>query len=74
MVNLIGIMIIISITLLSIFFRRKINDSNNSFLKGLMKVNDIFNTIKFVFIMVIIVTLFFIFQEKLIKNLLNNII
>lgn len=36
MVNLIGILIIISITLLSIFFRRKINDSNNSFLKGLI--------------------------------------
>lgn len=64
MVNLIGIMIIISITLLSIFFRRKINDSNNSFLKGLMKVNDIFNTIKFVFIMVIIVTLFLFFKKN----------
>ena len=64
MVNLIGILIIISITLLSIFFRRKINDSNNSFLKGLMKVNDIFNTIKFVFIMVIIVTLFLFFKKN----------
>jgi len=64
MVNLIGIMIIISITLLSIFFRRKINDSNNSFLKGLMKVNDIFNTIKFVFIMVIILTLFLFFKKN----------
>jgi hypothetical protein len=64
MVNLIGIAIIISITLLSIFFRRKINDSNNSFLKGLMKVNDIFNTIKFVFIMVIIVTLFLFFKKN----------
>ena len=61
MVNLIGIVIIVSITLLSIFFRRKINDSNNSFLKGLMKANDIFNTIKFVFFMIIIVILFFIF-------------
>ena len=70
MVNLIGIMIIISITLLSIFFRRKINDSNNSFLKGLMKVNDIFNTIKFVFIMVIIVTLFY-FSRKIDKKLIE---
>lgn len=59
MVNLIGIVIIVSITLLSIFFRRKINDSNNSFLKGLMKANDIFNTIKFVFFMIIIVILFY---------------
>jgi uncharacterized membrane protein YdjX (TVP38/TMEM64 family) len=64
MVNLIGIAIIISITLVSIFFRRKINDSNNSFLKGLMKVNDIFNTIKFVFIMVIILTLFLFFKKN----------
>ena len=73
MVKLIGIVIIISITLVSIFFRRKINDSNNSFLKGLIKASDIFNTIKFVFFMVLIVILFFIFQEKLIKNLFNNI-
>ena len=64
MVNLIGILIIISITVVSIFFRRKIKDSNNSFLKGLMKVNDIFNTIKFVFIMVIIVTLFLFFKKN----------
>ena len=64
MVNLIGIMIIISITLLSIFFRRKINDSNNSFLKGLMKANDIFNTIKFVFFMVLIVILFLFFKKN----------
>ena len=59
MVNLIGIMIIVSIALLSIFFRRKIKDSNNSFLKGLIKASDIFNTIKFVFFMIIIVILFF---------------
>ena len=64
MVNLIGIVIIISITLLSIFFRRKINDSNNSFLKGLMKASDIFNTIKFVFFMVLIVILFLFFKKN----------
>lgn len=64
MVNLIGIVIIVSITLLSIFFRRKINDSNNSFVKGLMKVNDIFNTIKFVFFMLLIVILFY-FSRKI---------
>lgn len=64
MVNLIGIVIIVSITLLSIFFRRKINDSNNSFLKGLMKANDIFNTIKFVFFMIIIVILFLFFKKN----------
>lgn len=64
MKNLIGIVIIISITLLSIFFRRKINDSNNSFLKGLMKASDIFNTIKFVFFMVLIVILFLFFKKN----------
>lgn len=64
MVNLIGILIIISITLVSIFFRRKIKDSNNSFLKGLMKASDIFNTIKFVFFMIIIVILFLFFRTK----------
>jgi len=64
MVNLIGIMIIVSIALLSIFFRRKIKDSNNSFLKGLMKANDIFNTIKFVFFMIIIVILFLFFRKN----------
>ena len=64
MVNLIGIVIIVSITLVSIFFRRKINDSNNSFLKGLMKVNDIFNTIKFVFFMLLIVILFLFFKKN----------
>ena len=63
MVKLIGIMIIVTITLLSIFFRRKIKDSNNSFLKGLMKANDIFNTIKFVFFMIIIVILFLFFRK-----------
>ena len=64
MVNLIGIVIIISITLLSIFFRRKINDSNNSFLKGLMKASDIFNTIKFVFFMLLILILFLFFKKN----------
>lgn len=64
MVNLIGILIIISITLVSIFFRRKIKDSNNSFLKGLMKASDIFNTIKFVFFMIIIVMLFLFFRKN----------
>lgn len=64
MVKLIGILIIISITLVSIFFRRKIKDSNNSFLKGLMKANDIFNTIKFVFFMIIIVILFLFFRKN----------
>lgn len=64
MVNLIGIVIIVSITLIFIFFRRKINDSNNSFLKGLMKVNDIFNTIKFVFFMLLIVILFLFFKKN----------
>ena len=64
MVNLIGILIIISITLVSIFFRRKINNSNNSFLQGLMKTSDIFNTIKFVFFMVLIVILFLFFRTK----------
>ena len=64
MENLIGIVIIVSITLLSIFFRRKINDSNNSFLKGLMKASDIFNTIKFVFFMVLIVILFLFFKKN----------
>jgi hypothetical protein len=64
MANLIGIVIIVSITLLSIFFRRKINDSNNSFLKGLMKANDIFNTIKFVFFMILILILFLFFKKN----------
>lgn len=64
MENLIGIVIIVSITLLSIFFRRKIENSNNSFLKGLMKANDIFNTIKFVFFMVLIVILFLFFKKN----------
>lgn len=64
MVKLIGIMIIVSITLVSIFFRRKIKESNNSFLKGLMKANDIFNTIKFVFFMIIIVILFLFFRKN----------
>ena len=64
MVKLIGILIIISITLVSIFFRRKIKDSNNSFLKGLIKANDIFNTIKFVFFMMIIVILFLFFRKN----------
>lgn len=64
MVKLIGIMIIVTITLLSIFFRRKIKDSNNSFLKGLMKASDIFNTIKFVFFMIIIVILFLFFRKN----------
>jgi hypothetical protein len=64
MVNLIGILIIISITLVSIFFRRKIKDSNNSFLKGLMKASDIFNTIKFIFFMILIVILFLFFRTK----------
>jgi hypothetical protein len=64
MVKLIGILIIISITLVSIFFRRKIKDSNNSFLKGLMKANDIFNTIKFVFFMILIVILFLFFRKN----------
>lgn len=64
MENLIGIAIIITITLVSIFFRRKINDSNNSFLKGLMKASDIFNTIKFVFFMVLIVILFLFFKKN----------
>ena len=63
MVKLIGIIIIISITVVFIFFRRKIKDSNNSFLKGLMKANDIFNTIKFVFFMIIIVILFLFFRK-----------
>lgn len=64
MANLIRIVIIVSITLLSIFFRRKINDSNNSFLKGLMKASNIFNTIKFVFFMVLIVILFLFFKKN----------
>jgi hypothetical protein len=64
MVKLIGILIIISITLVSIFFRRKIKDSNNSFLKGLMKASDIFNTIKFIFFMILIVILFLFFRTK----------
>lgn len=64
MVNLIGILIIMSIVAVSIFFRRKINDSNNSFLKGFMKVNDIFNTIKFVFFMVLIVILLLFFKKN----------
>jgi hypothetical protein len=64
MVNLIGILIIISITLVSIFFRRKINNSNNSFLQGLMKASDIFNTIKFIFFMILIVILFLFFRTK----------
>ncbi len=64
MVKLIGIMIIVTITLLSIFFRRKIKDSNNSFLKGLIKASDIFNTIKFVFFMIIIVILFLFFRKN----------
>ena len=64
MVKLIGILIIISITLVSIFFRRKINNSNNSFLQGLMKASDIFNTIKFVFFMILIVILFLFFRKN----------
>ena len=64
MVNLVGIFIIVSISLLSIFFRRKINNSNNSFVKGLMKANDIFNTIKFVFFMILILILFLFFKKN----------
>ena len=64
MVKLIGILIIVSITLVSIFFRRKIKDSNNSFLKGLMKASDIFNTIKFVIFMILILILFLFFKKN----------
>jgi hypothetical protein len=51
MINLTGLFIIIIIIIIVIFFRRQINKSNNTFLQGLMKVNDIFNTIKFVLFM-----------------------
>jgi len=64
MVKLIGILIIVSITLVSIFFRRKIKHSNNSFLKGLMKASDIFNTIKFVIFMILILILFLFFKKN----------
>lgn len=62
--KIIGLVIIISVILLSTFFRKKIENSNNSFLKGLMKANDIFNTIKFVFFMVLIVILFLFFKKN----------
>lgn len=64
MVKLIGILIIVSITLVSIFFRRKIKESNNSFLKGLLRASDIFNTIKFVIFMILILILFY-FSRKI---------
>jgi len=64
MFNLIGFIIILIIIGIIVFFRNKINNSDNITLKNIMKINDFFTTIRFILFVVPILFLFIVFSKK----------
>ena len=64
MFNLIGLIIILIIIGIILFFRNKINNSDNTTLKNIMKINDFFTTIRFVLFIFPILFLFIVFSKK----------
>lgn len=64
MINIIGLLIIFAVIGIILFIRNKINNSDNTTLKNLIKINDFFVTIRFVLFIVPILFLFIIFSKK----------
>lgn len=64
MFNIIGLFIILIIIGIIVFLRNKINNSNNTTLKNMMKINDFFTTIRFVLLVFPILFLFIIFSKN----------
>ena len=64
MFNIIGLFIILIIIGIIVFLRNKINNSDNTTLKNMMKINDFFTTIRFVLFVFPILFLFIIFSKN----------
>ena len=64
MFNIIGFFIILIIIGIILFLRNKVNNSDNTTLKNIMKINDFFVTIRFVLFIFPILFLFIVFSKK----------
>ena len=64
MFNIIGLLIILAVIGIILFLRNKVNNSDNSTLKNIMKINDFFVTIRFVLFIFPILFLFIVFSKK----------
>ena len=64
MFNIISFFIILIVIGIILFLRNKINKSDNTTLKNMMKINDFFTTIRFVLFVFPILFLFIIFSKN----------
>ena len=64
MFNIIGLLIIFAVIGIILFLRNKVNNSDNSTLKNVMKISDFLVTIRFVLFVLPILFLFIVFSKK----------
>ena len=64
MINIIGIIIIIIVCIIVIALRKKVDKSNNTTLKTVMKVGDLFIWLRFLFVLIPLIILMLIAKKN----------
>lgn len=64
MFNIIGLITILIVIGIILFLKNKINNSDNTMLKNIMKIHDFFVTIKFLIFILPILFLFIVFSKN----------